>query len=192
MKKVTLYFFLVLIFCDISFASSYLTDLKKKADAGDAIAQNELGYLYLYGNKELGVSIDLDTGIDYLNKAAEQDQVNAMTTIGWNYFLGSNGAEQNDEEAIYWNKRASDLGFTIASYNMGFFYYSGLAGLKQDLLQAKKYWLLSASQWIDSPNHGDSTPDDLLDEINSFNENPSKEMIKLRDWFISLLKSISV
>ena len=192
MKKVTLYFFLVLIFCDISFANSYLTDLKKKADAGDAIAQNDLGYLYLYGNKELGVSIDLDTGIDYLNKAAEQDQVNAMTTIGWNYFLGSNGAEQNDEEAIYWNKRASDVGFTIASYNMGFFYYSGLAGLKQDLLQSKKYWLLSASQWIDSPNHGDSTPDDLLDEINSFNENPSKEMIKLRDWFISLLKSISV
>ena len=190
MKKVTLYFFLVLIFCDISFANSYLTDLKKKADAGDAIAQNDLGYLYLYGNKELGVSIDLDTGIDYLNKAAEQDQVNAMTTIGWNYFLGSNGAEQNDEEAIYWNKRASDLGFTIASYNMGFFYYSGLAGLEQDLLKAKKYWLLSASQWIDSSNHGDSTPEGLLEEINSFNKNPSKEMIELRDWFINLLKSI--
>ena len=192
MRKVFLYVLLVLIFCEISFANSYLTDLKKRADAGDAIAQNDLGHLYLYGNKELGVSIDLDRGIEYINKAAEQDQVNAMTTIGWNYFLGTNGAEQNDEEAIYWNQRASHLGFAIASYNMGFFYYSGLAGVKQDLLQAKKYWLLSASQWIDSPNRGDSTPDDLLDEINSFNENPSKEMIKLRDWFISLLKSIPI
>ena len=101
MRKVFLYVFLVLIFCDISFANSYLTDLKKRADAGDAIAQNDLGHLYLYGNKELGVSIDLDRGIEYINKAAEQDQVNAMTTIGWNYFLGTNGAEQNDEEAIY-------------------------------------------------------------------------------------------
>ena len=177
------------MFCNIGFADE-LDDLKTLADSGDAVAQNDLGHTYLYGNEELNVSIDLDKGIEYLNMAAEQDQVNAMTTIGWNYFLGTNGAEQNNEEAIYWNKRASDLGFSIATYNMGFFYYSGLAGLEQDLLEAKKYWLLCASQWIDSSNHGDSTPKELLDEINSFNKNPTKEMIELRDWFIDLLKSI--
>ena len=178
------------MFCNISNANSYLFDLKKRADAGDAVAQNNLGHIYLYGNEELNVSVDLDKAIEYLNKAAEQDQVNAMTTIGWNYFLGDKGAEQNNEEAIYWNKRASDLGFSVATYNMGFFYYSGLAGLEQDLLEAKKYWLLCASQWIDSSNHGDSTPEELLDEINSFNKNPTKAMIELRDWFIDLLKSI--
>ena len=177
------------MFCNIGFADE-LDDLKTLADSGDAVAQNDLGHLYLFGNRELGVSIDLDKGIEYLNKAAEQNQVNAMTTIGWSYFLGENGAEQNNEEAIYWNKKASKLGFIIASYNMGFFYYSGLAGLEQDLLEAKKYWLLCASQWIDSSNHGDSTPENLLEEINSFNKNPSKEMIELRDWFIKLLKSI--
>ena len=175
---------------NISLASSTLLDLKSRADAGDAVAQNNLGHIYLYGNEELNVSVDLDKGIEYLNMAAEQDQVNAMTTIGWNYFLGDKGAEQNNEEAIYWNKRASELGFSVASYNMGFFYYSGLAGLEQDLLKAKKYWLLSASQWLDSSNHGDATPENLLEEINSFNKNPSKEMIELRDWFIKLLKSI--
>jgi hypothetical protein len=190
MKKLSLYVFLVLMFCNISNANSYLSDLKRRADAGDAVAQNNLGHLYLYGNQEYNVSVDLDKGIEYLNMAAEQDQVNAMTTIGWNYFLGDKGAEQNNEEAIYWNKRASELGFSVSSYNMGFFYYSGLAGLEQDLLKAKKYWLLSASQWIDSSNHGDSTPEGLLEEINSFNKNPSKEMIELRDWFINLLKSI--
>ena len=170
MKKLSLYVFLVLMFCNIGFADE-LDDLKTLADSGDAVAQNDLGHLYLFGNRELGVSIDLDKGIEYLNKAAEQNQVNAMTTIGWSYFLGGNGAEQNNEEAIYWNKKASKLGFTIASYNMGFFYYSGLAGVKQDLLQAKKYWLLSASQWIDSPNHGGATSQELLDEINDFNNN---------------------
>ena len=175
---------------NVSLANSTLFDLKRRADAGDAVAQNYLGNIYLYGNEELNVSVDLEKGVEYLNKAAEQDQVNAMTTIGWNYFLGDKGAEQNNEEAIYWNKRASDLGFSIATYNMGFFYYSGLAGLEQDLLEAKKYWLLCASQWIDSSNHGDSTPKELLDEINSFNKNPTKEMIELRDWFINLLKSI--
>ena len=189
MKKLSLYVFLVLMFCNIGFADE-LDDLKTLADSGDAVAQNDLGHLYLFGNRKLGVSIDLDKGIEYLNKAAEQNQVNAMTTIGWSYFLGGNGAEQNNEEAIYWNKKASKLGFTVASYNMGFFYYSGLIGVKQDLLKAKKYWLLSASQWIDSPNHGGATPQELLDEINYFNNNPSEEMIELRDWFINLLKSI--
>ena len=81
MKKLSLYVFLVLMFCNIGFADE-LDDLKTLADSGDAVAQNDLGHLYLYGNKELGVSIDLDRGIDYINKAAEQDQVNAMTTIG--------------------------------------------------------------------------------------------------------------
>ena len=113
-----------------------------------------------------------------------------MTTLGWNYFLGENGAEQNDEQAILWNARASELGFPVATYNLGFFYYSGLAGVKQDLSKAKQYWLLCASQWIETWNHGSSTPEDLLEEINSFNPNPSEEMIKLRDLFISLLKSI--
>ena len=139
MKKLSLYVFLFLMFYNIGFADE-LDDLKTSADSGDAVAQNDLGHLYLFGNRELGVSIDLDKGIEYLNKAAEQNQVNAMTTIGWSYFLGENGAEQNNEEAIYWNKKASKLGFTIASYNMEFFYYSVLTGVKQDLLKAKMYY----------------------------------------------------
>ena len=38
--------------------------------------------------------------------------------------------------------------------------------------------------------------DSLINEVrfivSDFNENPSKEMIELRDWFISLLKSIPI
>ena len=72
---------------------------------------------------------------------------------------------------------------------MGFFYYSGLVGLDQDLDLAKKYWLLCASQWINSEGLHSSTPDGFLEEINQYNPNQSKEMIKLRDFFIILLKS---
>ena len=73
-----------------------------------------------------------------------------MTTVGWTYFTGEHGAPQDNDEAMYWNQKASDAGFTVASYNIGFFYYSGLAGLEQDLIMARKYWLLSASQWLNS------------------------------------------
>ena len=190
MNKIYSFFLITFILTNPVF-SDELSELIDAANREDPVAQNNLGHSYLYGNVRLGISVDVDKGIDYLNKAAEQDQVNAMTTIGWSYFLGDHGAEQNNEEAIYWNQKASDLGFSIASYNMGFFYYSGLAVSEQDLRKAKKYWLLCASQWFEGANNGNATPKDLLEEINFYNKKPSKEMIELRDWFIDLLKSIS-
>ena len=156
-----------------------ISDLTKLADSGDPVAQNNLGHYYLYrsdGNSEY-----LDKAIHYLNEAAAQEQVNAMTTVGWTYFTGEHGAPKNNKQAIYWNQRASDLGFTVASYNMGFFYYSGFVELDQNLITAKKYWLLSASQYLDKDNICDAPPDELLQEINDYNPNPTDEMIQLRN-----------
>ena len=52
---------------------------------------------------------------------------------------------------------------------------------------AKKFWLL-VSQWVIQMVY-DATAQELLDEINQYNPNPTEEMIKLRDFFIMLLKS---
>ena len=189
MKKILFLIFFSIITSSVG--ANEIDELTKLADDGDPIAQNNLGHYYLYmsddnpDDKEL-----LDKAIYYLNAAAEQEQVNAMTTVGWTYFTGEHGAPKDNEQAIYWNQRASDLGFTIASYNMGFFYYSGLGGVKKDLVKAKQYWELSASQWITSTNRGGSMPEELLDEINEYNKNPTNEMIKLRDWYIGILNSI--
>ena len=180
---------LVLIFSLQSLTKAdQLNDLIEDADNGNAIAQNNLGFNYLYGLN--GFTKDTDKAIKYLNLAAEQEQVNAMTTVGWTYFTGEFGAPKDDEEAIYWNQRASDLGCATASYNMGFFYYSGFVGLEQSLSTAKKYWLLSASQYHDKDNICDASPDDLHKEINDYNSNPTNEMIQLRDLFITLIKSV--
>ena len=180
---------LVLIFSLNSLSNAdQKNDLVIDANEGDAIAQNNLGFNYLYGQN--GFAQDTDKAIKYLNLAAEQEQVNAMTTVGWFYFTGEFGAPKNDEEAIYWNQRASDLGCATASYNMGFFYYSGFVGLEQNLTTAKKYWLLSASQYHDKDNICDAPPDELLKEINDYNLNPTDEMIQLRDLFITLIKSV--
>ena len=176
----------LLFFINISKSDDH-SDLIELADNGDPIAQNNLGHYYLYrsdNNPEY-----LDKAIQYLNAAAEQGQVNAMTTVGWTYFTGDHGAPKDNEQAIYWNQKASDDGFTVASYNIGFFYYSGLAGLEQDLTMAKKYWLLSASQWLNSEGLHEATAEGLLEEINEYNPNPTKKMIELRDFYIMLLKS---
>ena len=186
MKKYFYIFLIFFLFINNLAKADNITDLTKLADEGDPGAQNNLGYSYLYG---LDGIKDLDKAIYYLNAAAAQGQVNAMTTVGWFYFTGEFGAPKDNEQALYWNQRASDAGFTIGSYNLGFFHYSGLAGVEQDLNKAKKYWYLSASQWIDSEGLHTSTISGLLDEINQYNPNPTDEMIKLRDLFISLLKS---
>ena len=187
MKRLLLILILTLSFQSLTKADD-IKDLIKDADDGDAIAQNNLGYNYLYG--QMGFAKDIEKAIKYLNLAAEQEQVNAMTTVGWIYFTGEFGAPKDNEEAIYWNQRASDLGCATASYNMGFFYYSGFVGLEQSLSTAKKYWLLSASQYHDKDNICDASPDDLLKEINDYNSNPTNEMIQLRDLFIALIKSV--
>ncbi len=190
MKKLK---YILLIFYAFNFSNLYSDDfhttLKKKADQGDAISQNDLGHMYLDGFPDYNIPQDNDKAIYYLSKAAAQNQVNAMTTVGWVYFEGTHGAPVDYEEAIGWNKKASDLGCSIASYNMGLFYYGGLADLDQNLNEAKRFWLLSASQYIDPKNICRADPDELLKEINQYNKNPSKEMRELRDFFINLLKS---
>ena len=185
-----IFIFLIILSLNFSVLADDKELLVDKANQGDPIAQNNAGYNYLYGRN--GFTEDLENAIKYLNLAAEQEQVNAMTTIGWIYFTGEFGAPKDNDQAIYWNQRASDLGFTIASYNIGFFYYSGLVGLDQDLTKAKKYWLLSASQWVDSGGLHSTTAEELLDEINQYNPNPTKEMVKLRDLFIMMLRSENV
>ena len=190
MKKLK---YILLIFCAFNFSNLYSDDfhttLKKKADQGDAISQNDLGHMYLDGFPDYNIEQDTDKAIYYLSKAAAQNQVNAMTTVGWVYFEGTHGAPVDYEEALGWNKKASDLGCSIASYNMGLFYYGGLADLDQNLNEAKRFWLLSASQYINPKNICRADPDELLREINQYNKNPSKEMQELRDFFINLLKS---
>ena len=187
MKKYIYIIFIFFIFSNNISKADEISDLTELADEGNAIAQNNLGHYYLYRSDDN--SENLDKAIYYLNAAAAQGQVNAMTTVGWTYFTGDHGAPQDNEQAIYWNQKASDAGFTIASYNIGFFYYSGLAGLEQDLTMAKKYWLLSASQWLNSEGLHEATAEELLEEINEYNPNPTKAMIELRDFYIMLLKS---
>ena len=187
MKKYVYLIVIFLFFFNNIVKADRLSDLTKLADKGDPIAQNNLGYSYLYG---IDGKKDIDKAIYYLNLAASQGQVNAMTTVGWTYFTGEFGAPKNDDEAIYWNQRASKLGCATASYNMGFFYYSGFVGLNQNLNTAKKYWLLSASQYYDEGNICDAQPDNLFKEINDYNPNPTDEMIQLRDLFIMLITSL--
>ena len=127
--------------------------------------------------------------MEYINKAANQGQVNAMTTLGWNYFTGEDGVKKDFDKAIYWTKKAADLGtHGIPTYNLGLFYFQGLAGLSQDLNQAENKWNLACKQWPN--NNSYSPPQEILEEINTFSKNLNRKMLKIRDNFIACISSV--
>ena len=83
MKKFILILILTLSFQTLTFIAQ-AGDLVKDANNSDAISQNNLGYNYLYGIN--GYTKDIEKAIEYFNLAAVQEQVNAMTTVGWTFF----------------------------------------------------------------------------------------------------------
>jgi hypothetical protein len=120
----------------------------------------------------------------YISEKDYYDAASIMTTLGWNYFKGIDGFDQNNERSIFWNKKASKLGYSTASSNLGLFYYSGLVGFSQDLAKAHKYYVLAAEQWETS----NWQPEDIVKEMDEHNPNPTKEFANLRDLFLAATK----
>ena len=81
---------------------------------------------------------------------------------------------------------SSVLGFAIASYNLGLFYYAGYESFKRDLNKAKENWKKCYIQ------HPKADPqlnlDDISKEIDSFAAKPTEEMTLLKSTFLANLK----
>ncbi|TAN65288.1 MAG: sel1 repeat family protein [Methylobacter sp.] len=81
-------------------------ELIKRADAGNANAQNDLGLLFLEKNKP-------KSAIYWLELATKQDFADAMHLLGHCYLEG-NGLPKNYCLAIMWIAKAAALGHPIA------------------------------------------------------------------------------
>ena len=156
------------------------------ADRGNSEALNVLSWIYFRGNKEFKIEKNNEKGIHYMTKAAEKNQVNSMTDLGWFSFTGEYGVKKDFKKAVYWNEKASSLKFATATYNIGLFYYAGIADLPRDLVKAKQYWVLSAEQWKN--RNMDTTAEGILEEINQYSNNQTKEMMILRDAYIDFIR----
>jgi len=80
--------------------------LLEVAEQGDAIAQNNLGVCYYYGN---GIRKDYDKAADWFAKAAEQGNANAQKNLGLCYYDGD-GVCQDYEKAVHWLSKAEEQG----------------------------------------------------------------------------------
>jgi TPR repeat protein len=98
-----------------------ISDLRKKADSGNVVAQTVLGTCYLDGTE---VEIDHSEAFRLLSLAADRGAARAMVSLARIYMEGL-GVSKDLAEGIRWYERASRGGEFIAQIQLGRIYSQG-------------------------------------------------------------------
>jgi TPR repeat protein len=118
-----------------------VTEVRAKAEAGDAAAQAQLGRLYAKGE---GVTNSYAEAAKWYRQAAEKGNAEGQFGLGELYDAGQ-GVKQDLAEAVKWYQLAAEQGNAGAQYTLGFLYEAG-RGVTQDQAQATKWFRLAAEQ----------------------------------------------
>ncbi|ORX99005.1 HCP-like protein [Basidiobolus meristosporus CBS 931.73] len=124
---------------------SYSRELyTQAAQLGYAPSQFKLGSCYEYGT--CTCPVDPRRSIAWYTRAAEQGDPEAELALsGW-YLTGADGIlKQSDTEAYLWARKAADKGLAKAEYAVGYYSEVGI-GVRQDLNEAKKWYMRAAAQ----------------------------------------------
>jgi TPR repeat protein len=130
-----------------------VTKLRKSAEGGDAIAQNELGLRYHEGK---GVPQDYRKAKEWFDKAVQQGHAGAQVNLGTLYLRGE-GAPQSSQMALFWFTQAAKQEDALAFAKLGLMYAQG-RGVLQDFVQAYMWYNLSAA-------HGESRSAEARDAL---------------------------
>ena len=149
MRKIWLLSSILLMACT-SHPQVNLSEIKIKAENGDAAAQNNLGVLYQKGGK---VEKNLQEALRWYTQAANQSLPAAAHNLAWMYDQGL-GTPEDDQEASRWYRQAAERGYSPSQVNLAIMLVQG-KGISQDYVEAHK-WLTEArmngtdkeSQWI--------------------------------------------
>lgn len=115
-----------------------VSDLKVKAEQGDAVAQWTLGKAYEQGN---GVAPNANSAAIWYRKAADQGNAAAENDLGIMYRIGD-GVNRDKEEAVRWYRKAAKQGNPQSLFNLGVSYYNG-DGVPSDPISAYAWFLLA-------------------------------------------------
>ena len=125
-------------------AGKYTAALKEftsLAKAGDAIAQYNVGVMYLTGR---GVAKDPALAARWHRSAAEQGLAVAQYGLGVMYYMGE-GVDQDHEAAATWFRKAANQDYADAQFNLGVMHFNG-QGVRRDMSEVVKWISLAAAQ----------------------------------------------
>jgi uncharacterized protein len=130
------------LFVTSSFSADIdINTLRNQAEAGDAVAQYNLGVMYAKGTD---VPQDDAEAIKWVRKAAEQGNVEAELILGAMYGKGR-GVPQDDAEAIMWVRKAAEQGDAKAQLILGSMYGKG-RGVPKDYAESAMWFRKAAEQ----------------------------------------------
>lgn len=122
-------------------------DLLPCADAGEVLAQNYIGLMYLDG---LGVEKDKAKAFTYIEQAARNNNAVAQFNLG-NMYREGQGCAIDMVKAVEWFQKAADNKNSRAAYSLGYMYLKGY-GVSQDYATAVSWFQKSdfgmAKHWL--------------------------------------------
>jgi TPR repeat protein len=136
--------FLCALLFSAALAGQTLTDLQRRAAAGDRDAQTALGTLYETGD---GVALDPTRAAALYREAATAGHVGAQVNLATMYLDGG-GVARNAVTAVEWFTRAADRGNALAQLNLGMIYESGEPPVKADPRLAARRYREAATQGL--------------------------------------------
>jgi len=124
--------------------------VRKSAEQGNGQAMAQLGDMYQYEevdcpkDKKLSIYWN-DKAVSHFTKLAKQGQVDAMTRLGQMYW--QEGGGMNDrEKAIYWYRKAANLGYAVAQSSLaGIYDAQGMYDVPEEDLVKAAYWYRKAA-----------------------------------------------
>lgn len=125
-------------------AKKLLSELTKKAEAGDAEAQAYLGFYYGNG---IGTSQDVQKAFYWFQKAAEQGDAIAQNSLAYCYASGI-GTVQDVKKAFFWHRKSAEQGYPLAQFDLALCYDKGI-GTTADAQKAF-FWCLKAAEQGDA------------------------------------------
>jgi len=122
-------------------SSADLAVIRKKAEAGNVEAQNQLGMAYAGAD---GLELDYKSAFKWIKLAADQNHIQSMRTLAWLYANGF-GTDQNDALAQQLSVKLAEAGDAKDQYFLASLYQSGIYGMQPD---TKKmiHWYFQAAQ----------------------------------------------
>jgi len=127
----------------LDFFVTYNSTLQKAAEAGNTIAQTDLGLCYELG---FGVEQDKQTAVEWFRKAVEQGYDRAQRNLGNCYYYGW-GVEKDMNKALEWWRKAAEQGDADAQGNLGASYATG-EGVEKNMNKAVEWYRKAAEQGI--------------------------------------------
>jgi TPR repeat protein len=146
------------------------SELKKRAEGGDVIAQSSLAYAYKTGS---GVEKNPEEAIKWIQRAADNGSAEAQHNLGLSYVQGY-GVPQNYEKAREWFLKSAGQGFLRAYGKIGTLHQRGL-GVPVDPAKAAQWFEKGAQNGVQGDQYN-------LGIMYTLGEGVEKDNVKAYQW----------